>query len=60
MMILKAVWIITIVYKMKFTGSDISVGGLFGFVIVLTLIEMYISYVHDKKIYTKGTSVIIR
>ena len=38
---------------MKFTGSDISVGGLFGFVIILTLVEMYISYVHDKKIYTK-------
>lgn len=38
---------------MKFTGSDISVGALFGFVIVLTLVEMYISYVHDKKLYTK-------
>lgn len=38
---------------MKFTGSDISVGALFGFVIVLTLVEMYISYVHDKKLYNK-------
>lgn len=38
---------------MKFTGSDISVGSLFGFVIVLTLVEMYFSYAHDKKIYTK-------
>ena len=38
---------------MKFTGSDISVGGLFGFVIVLTLVEMYISYIHDKKLYSK-------
>lgn len=38
---------------MKFTGSDISVGGLFGFVIVLTLVEMYFSYAHDRKLYTK-------
>lgn len=38
---------------MKFTGSEISVGGLFGFVIVLTLVEMYFSYAHDKKVYTK-------
>ena len=38
---------------MKFTGSGISVGGLFGFVIVLTLVEMYFSYAHDKKLYTK-------
>ena len=38
---------------MKFTGSDISVVGLFGFVIVLTLVEMYFSYQHDKKLYTK-------
>lgn len=38
---------------MKFTGNDISVGALFVFVIILTLVEMYISYVHDKKIYSK-------
>lgn len=38
---------------MTFTGSDISVGTLFGFVIVLTLVEMYFSYAHDKKLYTK-------
>ena len=38
---------------MKFTGSDISVIGLFGFVIVLTLVEMYFSYLHDRKLYTK-------
>lgn len=38
---------------MKFTGSDISVGGLFGFVIVLAMVEMYISYIHDKKLYSK-------
>lgn len=38
---------------MKFTGSDISVGALFGFVIVLTLVEMYFSYAHDKKVYAK-------
>jgi sterol desaturase/sphingolipid hydroxylase (fatty acid hydroxylase superfamily) len=38
---------------MKFTGSDISVGTLFGFVIVLTIVEMYFSYRHDKKLYTK-------
>lgn len=38
---------------MKFTGSDLSVGGLFGFVIVLTIAEMYFSYAHDKKIYQK-------
>jgi sterol desaturase/sphingolipid hydroxylase (fatty acid hydroxylase superfamily) len=38
---------------MKYTGSDLSVGSLFGFVIVLTLVEMYFSYLHDKKVYTK-------
>lgn len=38
---------------MRFTGSDISVGALFAFVIVLTLVEMYISYIHDKKLYSK-------
>lgn len=38
---------------MNFTGSDISVIGLFGFVIVLTLVEMYFSYQHDRKLYTK-------
>lgn len=38
---------------MKFTGSDLSVGGLFGFVIALTLVEMYFSYLHDRKLYTK-------
>ena len=39
---------------MTFTGSDFSIGGLFGFVIILTLVEMYFSYAHDKKIYSKG------
>lgn len=38
---------------MKFTGSDFSVGALFGGVIVLTLVEMYFSYAHDRKLYTK-------
>lgn len=38
---------------MTFTGSDISVGTLFSFVIVLTIVEMYFSYSHDKKLYTK-------
>ena len=38
---------------MTFTGSDISIGGLFGFVIILTLVEMYFSYAQDKKIYSK-------
>jgi len=38
---------------MKYTGSDISVIGLFSFVIVLTLVEMYFSYQHDRKLYTK-------
>ncbi|UKT65907.1 sterol desaturase family protein [Pedobacter mucosus] len=38
---------------MKFTAGDISVGTLFGFVIVLTLVELYFSYVHDRKLYSK-------
>lgn len=38
---------------MKFTEGDISVGALFGFVILLTLVEMYFSYRHDRKLYTK-------
>lgn len=38
---------------MTFTGSDISVGILFSFIIILTLVEMYFSYAHDKKLYTK-------
>nr|WP_068888149.1 sterol desaturase family protein [Pedobacter panaciterrae] len=33
--------------------KSITVGALFGFVIVLTLFEMYFSYVHDKKHYQK-------
>lgn len=37
---------------MKFTEGDLSVGALFGFVIVLTLVEMYFSYRHDRKLYT--------
>ena len=38
---------------MKFTEGDISVGALFGFVILLTFVEMYFSYRHDRKLYTK-------
>ena len=38
---------------MTFTGSDISVGTLFSFVIVLTIVEMYFSYSHDRKLYNK-------
>ncbi|MCZ4245087.1 sterol desaturase family protein [Pedobacter punctiformis] len=37
----------------SFSSGDISVGALFGFVIVLTIVEMYFSYQHDKKLYTK-------
>lgn len=33
--------------------KSITVGTLFGFVIVLTLFEMYFSYVHDKKHYQR-------
>ncbi|NRF39383.1 sterol desaturase family protein [Pedobacter foliorum] len=33
--------------------KSITVGALFGFVILLTLFEMYFSYVHDKKHYQK-------
>nr|WP_294870586.1 sterol desaturase family protein [uncultured Pedobacter sp.] len=33
--------------------KSITVGTLFGFVILLTLFEMYFSYVHDKKHYQK-------
>lgn len=36
-----------------FSSGDLSVGALFGFVIVLTVVEMYFSYRHDKDIYTK-------
>ncbi len=38
---------------MRFSSGDISVGFLFGFVIVLTFVEMYFSYFHDKKLYNK-------
>ncbi len=38
---------------MTFTGSDISVGTLFSFVIVLAIVEMYFSYAHNKQLYTK-------
>jgi len=37
--------------NLNFSSSDLSVGALFGFVIVLTLVEMYFSYQHDKKLY---------
>jgi sterol desaturase/sphingolipid hydroxylase (fatty acid hydroxylase superfamily) len=33
--------------------KSITVGTLFGFVILLTLFEMYFSYIHDKKHYQK-------
>ncbi|MBC7417541.1 MAG: sterol desaturase family protein [Pedobacter sp.] len=38
---------------MRFSSGDISVGFLFGLVVVLTFVEMYFSYFHDKKLYTK-------
>ena len=38
---------------MNFSSGDISVGFLFGFVIVLAFVEMYFSYLHDKKLYEK-------
>ncbi len=34
------------------TSTDLSVPVLFGIVAVLTLLEMYFSYAHDKKLYT--------
>ncbi|WP_214229426.1 sterol desaturase family protein [Pedobacter sp. B4-66] len=33
--------------------KSITVGALFGFVILLTLFEMYFSYIHDKKYYQR-------
>ncbi|MET4080375.1 sterol desaturase/sphingolipid hydroxylase (fatty acid hydroxylase superfamily) [Pedobacter sp. UYP30] len=38
---------------MIFSSGDITVGFLFGFVVVLTFVEMYVSYVHDRKLYAK-------
>ena len=38
---------------MKFSSGDMSIGFLFGFVIVLTFVEMYFSYLHDIKLYKK-------
>ena len=35
----------------ELVDKNLSIAALFGFVVILTLVEMYFSYVHDKKVY---------